>query len=195
MPFAGSALVFLVIGCLLILVALLGAAIGGDRLRTPNATRVRVLIALVGVVLAASPYLYRLGHVAADSAPAAAAAAPPATPPQSDNPIEVATAAIEKCPLGSPPDIPDAATATLQQMEAARGAFQAYDAATNAHSKCVDDAIDQVLKQFPQASDEVQASLKVLGLEAHNTAISQEQRVADELNAQVRAYKAKHPKG
>ena len=191
MPPAGSALVFLVIGCLLILVALLGAAVGGDRLRTANATRVRVLIALVGVVLAASPYLYRLGHVAGDSA--AVAAAPPPTPPQPHNPLEVATAAIEKCSLGSEPDIPDAATATLQQMEAARAAFQAYDAATNAHSKCVDDAIDQVLKQFPQASSEVQTSVKVLGLEAHNTAISQEQRVADQLNTQVRAFRAKHP--
>lgn len=191
MPPAGSALVFLVIGCLLILVALLAATVGGDRLRTANATRVRVLIALVGVVLAASPYLYRLGHVAGDSA--AVATTPPPTPPPPHNPLEVATAAIEKCPLGSEPDIPDAATATLQQMEAARVAFQAYDAATNAHSQCVDDAIDQVLKQFPQASSEVQTSVKVLGLEAHNTAISQEQRVADQLNTQVRAFKAKHP--
>jgi hypothetical protein len=191
MPLAGSALVFLVIGGLLFLVALLGAAVGGERLRTPNATRVRVLIALVGVVLAVAPYLYRLGNVTSDGAASAAAPAPTSAQPQ--NPMELATAAIAKCALGSAPDVPDAATATLQQMEAARVAFQAYDAATNAHSKCVDDAIDQVLGQFPQASDEVRTSLKILGLEAHNTAISQEQRVADELNTQVRAFKAKHP--
>jgi len=191
MSVTGSAIVFLVIGCLLIVVALLGAAIGGDRARTANATRVRVLVALVGVILAASPFLYRIGHVGREAAPAVAA--PVVAPTQPDNPIQVATAALEKCTLGTAPAIPDAATATLEQMQAARSAFQAYDAATNAHSKCVDDAIAAANRQFPDASDDERRALRALGDEAHDTAIDQEQRVADQLNEQVRAFKAKHP--
>jgi hypothetical protein len=190
MSLAGSPvyLLVLVIGCLLLLVALLGGAIGGGRMRTANATRARIVIALVGVVLLAAPYLYRASHVAGGPAQSAAAPPPP-PPPKPNNPLVVATAAIEKCPLGVAPTIPEAATATREQMLAARKEFQAYDEVTKAYAKCVDDAVEQVGKQFPDAS----ATLQEFAATAHNTAINQEQAVADELNAQVRAYKAKHP--
>jgi hypothetical protein len=189
MPPAGSPVysLVLIIGCLLLLVALLGGAIGGGRMRTVNATRVRILIALVGVALLAAPFLYRASHVAGRAPPAAAP--PPPAPPKPNNPLVVATAAIEKCPLGVAPTIPDAATATREQMLAARKDFQAYDEITKAYAKCVDDAVEQVGKQFPDAS----GTLQEFATTAHNTAINQEQAVADELNAQLRAYKAKHP--
>ncbi|HEY7295153.1 MAG TPA: hypothetical protein VH916_08925, partial [Dehalococcoidia bacterium] len=80
MSLAGYSVVFLAIGCLLVLVALLAAAVGGNRMRSANATRVRILIALVGVVLAASPYLYRASHASHEPVAAAAAAPPPAPP-------------------------------------------------------------------------------------------------------------------
>jgi hypothetical protein len=78
-------------------------------------------------------------------------------------------------------------------MEAARAAFVAYDTTTKTYVQCVDEAVDQAIKQFPDASTAVQDSVKMLGDMAHNTAINQEQAVADQLNAQVRAFKAKHP--
>jgi len=187
MPLAGSSAVILIIGCLLLLVALLGAAVGGERLRTANATRVRILVALIGVVLVAAPFVYRASHLPGE--PAQSVATPPSPPAKPDNPLLVATAAIEKCPLGSAPTIPDAATATREQMLAARAAFQTYDAATKAYAKCVDDAIEQVGKQFPDAT----TALQEFATTAHNTAINQEQAVANDLNAQLRAYKAKHP--
>ena len=186
MSLAGSSAVFLVIGGLLLLVALLGAAVGGQRMRTVNATRVRILIALVGVLLLAAPFVYRASHVTGAPAQSVAVPPPPAKP---DNPLLVATAAIEKCPLGIAPTIPNAATATREQMLAARKDFQAYDEVTKGYAKCVDDAIEQVGKQFPDAS----ATLQEFATTAHNTAINQEQAVADELNAQLRAYKAAHP--
>jgi hypothetical protein len=107
--------------------------------------------------------------------------------------MQVVTAAIEKCSLGTAPAIPDAATASLEQMEAARTAFQAYDATTTAYEKCVDDAVNDTLRQFPDASSVVQAAMRTLANVAHDTAINQEQAVADQFNAQVRAFKAKHP--
>jgi hypothetical protein len=183
MPLAGSSLVFLVIGCLLLLAALLGAAVGGERMRTVNATRVRILIALVGVVLVAAPFLYRAGH--AGGTPAQSVTAPP----KPTNPLQAATAAIEKCPLGVAPVIPAAATATREQMLAARKEFQAYDEVTKAYAGCVDRAVEEVGKQFPDAS----VVLQEFAITAHNTAINQEQAVADELNAQLRAYMAAHP--
>jgi len=191
MSLAGYSVVFLVIGGLLVLIALLGGAIGGNRMRSPNATRVRILIALVGLVLAASPYLYRASHLGHE--PAAAVAAPAPKPVVPQDPMQVATAAIEKCSLGTAPAVPDAATASLEQMEAARTAFQAYDATTTAYEKCVDDAVNETLRQFPDASSAVQDSVRTLATVAHNTAINQEQAVADQFNAQVRAFRAKHP--
>jgi hypothetical protein len=182
-----AVIVVFVIGCLLLLAALLAGAIGGQRMRTANATRGRILIALVGVVLLAAPFVYRASHVA--GGPATAVVVPPPSPPKPTNPLVVATAAIEKCPLGVAPAIPDAGTATREQMLAARRDFQAYDEVTKAYAKCVDDAIEQVGKQFPDAT----VALQEFATTAHNTAINQEQAVADELNAQLRAYKAKHP--
>ena len=187
MPLAiGSSAVFFVIGALLLLVALLGAAIGGERMRTTNATRVRILIALIGAVLLAAPFVYRASHVSGGTAQVVAV---PPTPVKPSNPLVAATAAIEKCALGVAPAIPDAATATREQMLAASKDFQAYDQVTKAYTKCVDDAIDQVVKEFPDAT----VSLQEFATTAHNTAINQEQAVADQLNGQVRAYKAAHP--
>jgi hypothetical protein len=59
---------------------------------------------------------------------------------------------------------------------------------------CVDSAIDRIAKQFANvASQDDQKSLQSFGERAHDTAIDQEQAVADQLNSQIRTYKAKHP--
>ena len=68
-----------------------------------------------------------------------------------------------------------------------------FDAATNSYTHCVDATIERIASQHPGASHDDLHSLKEFGTVAHNTAIDQETAVADQLNAQVRSYKAKHP--
>jgi hypothetical protein len=124
--------------------------------------------------------------------PAAAASTPRPSPPDL---IALASSGVADCPLTVAPAVPDAAKTSREQMIAARAAFQSYDAAVNVYVKCVDAAIDRVTKEYQgTASPDELARLRVFGDSAHNTAIDQEQAVADQFNSEIRAFKAKHPK-
>ncbi|HYL71659.1 MAG TPA: hypothetical protein VEY89_10210 [Candidatus Dormibacteraeota bacterium] len=181
----------------------------------------RVVVGLLGAALigwVATPLLQSLpagpGPAApATAAPATTAAAPStpgeATPPApTDTPaqaaapgptptelVQSASTALNGCPTPTAPQLPEGDRATLAQMNQARQAFQAYDAATNAYARCVDDAVDRVAQQRGgSASAASLTNLKAFGVRAHNAAIDEEQSVAEQLNAQVRAYNAKHPR-
>jgi hypothetical protein len=110
------------------------------------------------------------------------------------DPVPTAIAALQGCTTATrPAAAPDGAKATREQMLAARSAFQQYDTANNSYLKCVDEAIERVKQQFPNAQPAELSTLRTLQDGAHNTAIDQEQAAADQLNAQVRLFKAQHP--
>jgi hypothetical protein len=183
----------LVLAALLLLAAVLGARIFGTALRTRAGTCVRIAAAVAAAALA----IWALaGYLSSQPQPqpqvAAAASAP--LPPSIDL-IGTASSALQACPLATAPSVPDGATASLKDMTGARTAFQAFDGATNSYVHCVDSTIDNIAKQFAHlASQDQLQSLQTFGERAHNTAIDQEQAVADQLNSEIRTYKAKHPK-
>ncbi len=107
--------------------------------------------------------------------------------------VKNASAALQACPVATAPAVPDGATASLQEMEAADAAFHAYDAATNSYTKCVDAAVGSVAKQFAGVAEAPDLrALAQFGTRAHNAAIDQEQAAVDQFNGQLRVYKAKH---
>jgi hypothetical protein len=177
-------------GAIVIIVAV---ALG--RLKTPAALRLVAALAGAGLMLwAAAPWLIPTAHPRAPPAPPAAAVAPaPGAVAPSPDLVQSASAAILACPSGTAPAVPDGARASRQQMLAASTAFKAYDAATVAYARCIDAAVDGLAGSSAGApsADEIRA-LKVFGRSAHNTAVDQEQGVADRLNEQVRIYKDKH---
>ena len=118
----------------------------------------------------------------------------PASPPApSVDLVQLATSALQECPESTAPTIPDGTKASPAQMSAAHAAFQAYDTATNNYTKCIDAAVDRIAAQYKdRASPGDLQSLEAFGTKAHNTAIDQEQAVADQFNTQVRAFKARH---
>jgi hypothetical protein len=107
--------------------------------------------------------------------------------------VDAASAALQECPRGAAPVVPDGATASRQEIVAARAAFQAYDAATNSYVHCVDATVEHISAQYPNAPPTDLQALKAFGVRTHDTAIDQEQALADQFNAQIRTYKAKHP--
>jgi hypothetical protein len=129
------------------------------------------------------------------SRPAAQAAlAAPSTRALSPvNLVDIASVALQSCSRAIPPSVPDGANASGEAMAAARSAFQAYDSATNSYLKCVDTTIDGIARQYTGVAlrDDLHA-LREFGMSAHNTAIDQERAIADQFNAQIRTYKAKH---
>jgi hypothetical protein len=154
------------------------------------------VVVVLGVLIVAGATWALLSSRAAPGHPAAAAKAPtsqPAIPPSIDL-VAKATIALQSCNLPSPPASPDGASASLNQMLAARNEFQAYDGATNAYLACVDGAVQRVAQESAKvASQSDLDSLHRFGLRAHNTAIDQEQGYVDQFNAQLRTYKTKHP--
>lgn len=183
------------IGVVVVGLVLLLAAALADTFRllgapTASGTRValRAVLGIVGALLIA------WGTLSHPARPAPAAAAPLAVhvPPQ--DLVQAATTAIATCPGTVEPTVPDAASASRAQMVAAAQAFKAYDAAVVAYTRCVDNAVDHLTQQYTGvASDTDLLRLKQFGTTVHNTAIDQEQGLADKLNAQVHLYQSKHP--
>jgi hypothetical protein len=180
----------LILGALLVIVALFG----GGFLRAAAARAVLGIAGLALLAWGALPYLARPQQpLASVSPPPAAAPSAPALPASPGNPARAATAAFEDCSVPTPPTVPDGARASKPEMVAAHTEFQKYDAATNTYTACIDAAITKITQQFPQANADELNTVKVLGVGAHNTAIDQEQALADQFNAQLKAFKAKHP--
>jgi len=181
-------------GALLVLGALLAGRMPAKTLRGTAGTVVRTAAGAAGAALllwVGASFMSRPTHSA--PLPAAATAPPLASSP--DDLIGAASAAIEECPLATAPTLPDGATASLQQMIAARTAFQAYDGATNSYVQCVDSTVARIAKQSTSSASPADLeSLQTFATRAHDTAVDQEQAVADQLNSQIRAFKAKHPK-
>jgi len=180
----------LILGALAVLVALLGGAL-------LRAATLRGVLGIAGLALlawGALPYLSRPQPALAASAPQPAAAPAAQTPASLPGaPGRAAAAAIEDCNAPSPPTVPDGSKASRAEMVAAHTTFQNYDAATKTYTVCVDAVVDNVTRQFPQAAAQDLQTVKVLGLGAHNQVIDQEQALADQFNAQVKAFKARHP--
>ena len=180
-------IVALSVGAVLLLVAILGGRITGTA-GTSAAGWVRVLIGVVGIACLAGGAASRLRSPAPQATNASMAG------PVAVDLVGSATNALQHCSLPGAPAVPDGATASLQQMTAARSAFQAFDNATNAYVHCVDSTIDGIAQQqAANASRKDLETLKSFGAGAHDTAIDQEQALADQFNAQIRIYKSKHP--
>jgi hypothetical protein len=109
--------------------------------------------------------------------------------------VDAASSALQDCTRAVPPSVPDGAHASGPEMAAARVAFQSYDQATNAYVHCVDQAVEKIRAQYAAVASATELkALTAFGVGAHDTAIDQEQAVADQFNAQIRAYRARHSK-
>lgn len=184
----------LILGAALCLAAILAGMILRAAVRTRPGVLVRVAVAVGGAAL----MLWALvSYLSAPTQPAAAstvARASAATVSARDL-VGTAATALEACPVPTAPPVPDSAHASFNEMKAAHTAFEAYDAATNAYTQCVDTTIARTSKQFAGvASESDLQALSLFGARAHNAAIDQEKAVVDQFNVQLRAYLAKHPK-
>jgi hypothetical protein len=153
-------------------------------------------IVVLAILIAAGGAWFALNSRTPTALAPASTLAGPAEPPlqPSLDLVGRATTALQACTLPSPPPTPDGATASLNQMLAARNEFQAYDAATNAYVNCVDSAVQHIAQDSAKVATQPDLdALRRFGERAHNTAIDQEQGNVDQFNAQLRTYKAKHP--
>lgn len=192
MPLEPLRISLLAAGAILVLVAAFAGGLAPDGARA-HLRWVRYALAAAGVALiiwAAAFYPRR------QTSPRPVASIAPAPGAQSSQVDAVALASpqLAACPHAGAPEVPDGATASLRQMNIARAAFQSYDQATNSYVKCIDAAVDRLSGELRTKTSPAELErLRAFGRSAHNTAIDQEQAVADRLNGQIRAFKSRHP--
>ena len=180
----------LALGALLVLAAVFLPYLAGA-VRNRSGSWARVVAGIVGAALLGWGLMSSRGS-RSPSQPGPAVTSN--TAPSPVDLVDVASVALQDCPRATAPAVPNGAAASREQMAAARSAFQAYDTANNSYVRCVDATVERIARQYAGvASQEELRSLKAVGLGAHNTAIDQEQAIADQFNAQIRAYKSKHP--
>jgi hypothetical protein len=98
--------------------------------------------------------------------------------------LAAATAVAEDCRAPNPPDVPDGATASDDQMISAHTAVQDYVSAGNAYIVCLTKLRDSADPNTP-----VQQIAE--WTKQHNATVDQMKDVADRFNAQLRIWKAK----
>jgi hypothetical protein len=179
----------LALGTLLMLTAVLA-----PRLRRAAQSRSTAAWSLAAGIAGAALLGWGLISALGSRSPSRPAPPPASTPaPVPANLVEVASAELRACPRAQAPAVPDGAKVSREEMAAATAAFKSYDTATNSYVHCVDVTIERIADQYAAvASQDDLHALREFGTVAHNTAIDQEHAVADQLNAQVRTYKA-HP--
>jgi hypothetical protein len=182
----------MLLGAVLIVAAIASGWLPGS---TAGTTGGRVSRALAGVAGAALIAWALVSHARPAGLFGAPATAPVHRGPSAAELVGSASAALQACPAATAPAVPDGATASLKEMQAADAAFRAYDAATNSYTKCVDATVGRFAKQFAgiAAAPDLEA-LTLFGTRAHNVAVDREQAAVDQFNGQLRIYKAKHPK-
>lgn len=95
------------------------------------------------------------------------------------------------------PSIPDGSAASRDEMIAANKAIKDYVAATNAFIACVDaeeSAAAAKEAAQPKADNAKIAKIHAQYVPLHNAAVDDLQKIADQFNAAVRAFKAKSQK-
>jgi uncharacterized Rossmann fold enzyme len=90
--------------------------------------------------------------------------------------------------------IPDGAKATLDEMLAAKKAVTDYNAAVEAYNSCLNLEQDAAIAaRGDNITQEERKQIDKDYAERSNTEVNKLQAVADQLNVQIKAYKAAHP--
>lgn len=99
-----------------------------------------------------------------------------------------------ECTAPSVPELPDGATATMDQMLAGQKAVKEYQAANTEYRACLDPQVSaaEVAAAGDSPSEEATAALKKLN-DDYNASVSKEEEVALKFNEALKAYKAAHP--
>ena len=90
-----------------------------------------------------------------------------------------------ECEREAAPDLPDGASATMEEMVAGQGAVKAYVASSNSYLECMDAEM--------AAIPEEETDARVAALESYNAAVDEQAAVAEGFNEQIRAFKAANP--
>lgn len=95
----------------------------------------------------------------------------------------------------APTSIPDGNVATMAQMLTAQKAVQNYNDRMNTYLACIKQQQDKAIAQAATKLTKKQiAEMENIEVKKNNAAVEQLQTLANQFNAQVKIYQAKHTK-
>jgi len=95
----------------------------------------------------------------------------------------------------APANIPDGATATLEQMVAAQKSVKAYNDEIKAYTDCLKlEHEAAVTKEGDKLTKEQKAELEKMQVQKNNAAVDEAESVTARFNEQVKAFKTKSDK-
>ena len=109
----------------------------------------------------------------------------------------VSSQAFAECTSPEAPNLPDGATASMEDMLAGQKAVKTFQAANVAYMKCLEEgftAAEEVAKNGTTDEEKAAAQAEYTqGIDAYNDAVSKEEEVAGQFNVEIREYKAANP--
>lgn len=96
------------------------------------------------------------------------------------------------CEPPAQPEVPDGATASMEEMLAGQKAVKAFQAANLEYMKCLEPALTAA-ETAAKAGEEGAIEKYQAVQDSYNAAVSAEEAVAGEFNTEIRAYKAANP--
>ncbi|WP_116367832.1 hypothetical protein [Parahaliea mediterranea] len=108
------------------------------------------------------------------------------------------TAAFADCTKPDAPNLPNGASATMEDMLAGQKAVKAFQSANVEYMKCLEEVFTSAeakVKEGGLAEDVLAETQKTYNdaVEAYNAAVSSEESVAGQFNTEIREYKAANP--
>jgi hypothetical protein len=99
-----------------------------------------------------------------------------------------------ECTAPSVPNLPEGATASMDEMLAGQKAVKAYQTANSEYRTCLDPLVSaaEVQAAGDSPSEEAVAALKKLN-EDYNASVSKEEELAEKFNVELRKYKEANP--
>tara|TARA_R110000850_G_scaffold150363_1_gene272913 strand:+ start:121 stop:489 length:369 start_codon:yes stop_codon:yes gene_type:complete len=108
--------------------------------------------------------------------------------------LSSAASFAEDCTAPAAPSLPDGATATLEEMLAGQTAVKEYQAANAEYRACLEPKVTaaQTAAAGDSPGPELVEALQKLN-DDYNVSVSDEEKVAEEFNTELRQYKEANP--
>lgn len=98
----------------------------------------------------------------------------------------------DDCQAPQLPTVPDGASSSLEEMVAGQQAVKAFQTDAQAFRACIDEGL-AALKAAATDGDEAAAETFKANTDAYNASVSDEEKLAEDFNAAIRAYKEANP--
>jgi hypothetical protein len=101
-----------------------------------------------------------------------------------------ANAALADCSKPDMPTLPDGASASMEEMVAGQKAVKAFMADSGAYLECLDKKAAD-FKAPADETEEAKAARETAHVNTYNTAVDEQEKIANGFNAAIKAFKAR----